>query len=218
MSESSNTRGNLFVVCAPSGAGKTSLVQALVDRHQEMAVVVSHTTRRRRPEETDGVNYHFVDEETFRRMASDGAFLEWAGVFGNLYGTSRAAVDDALGEGKHLILEIDWQGAAQIRKAMPAALTLFILPPSLAVLHERLVARGQDDEATVERRMASARKDTSHFDEFDYLIVNDDFDTALKQVIDIVGGRGETLTTGCQRERLADLIGDLLPGEAPEHP
>lgn len=223
MNEEPSTRprtgqGSLFVVAAPSGAGKTSLVKALVNQDDTISVAVSHTTRRQRPEEADGVNYHFVDDATFRRMIDAGEFFEWAQVFEHLYGTSKSEVNKLLDAGKCLILEIDWQGAAQIRKALPEARTIFIFPPSYEALRERLLARGQDDEATVERRMASALEETSHFDEFDYLVVNDAFETALAQMGEIVHGRGDRFTRGCQEKKLAGLIGDLLPQDAQKAP
>ena len=208
-------KGNLFVVSAPSGAGKTSLVKALVSNDDNIGVAVSHTTRKQRPEEQDGVNYHFTDEAQFNAMVEAGEFLEWARVFDNLYGTSQGAVESVLAEGKHLVLEIDWQGAEQIRKTLPAAQTIFIFPPSYQALEQRLIARGQDDDATVERRMASALEETSHYREFDYLIVNDVFETALAEMSQIVHGDGDQFRRESQLERLSGLIGDLLPQSKP---
>ena len=148
--------GNLFVVAAPSGAGKTSLVSALVDSSTNIEVAVSHTTRPRRPDEVDGVNYFFVDDDQFQKMIKNNEFTEWACVFGRHYGTSKTEVNRILASGHHLVLEIDWQGASQIRAEMPETSTIFILPPSLETLQERLNNRGQDDEETVRARMNTA--------------------------------------------------------------
>lgn len=203
--------GALFVVSAPSGAGKTSLVRALIDSVPQVGVSVSHTTRPRRRDESDGVNYHFIDEATFRAMERAGEFVESAVVFGNYYGTSRGEIDRITREGKHVILEIDWQGARQVRATIGATQSIFILPPSTTELRARLQSRGQDDEATIARRTEEARDEMSHYHEFDYVVVNDDFDEALAQLVDIVKGRGEELAIGAQKERLARLIADLLP-------
>ena len=205
-------RGRLHVVAAPSGAGKTSLVKALIKQEPQLQVAISHTTRPQRSQETDGVNYHFVDEARFRQMIAADDFLEWAEVFGNLYGTSRQEVSRVLGQGKHLILEIDWQGAAQVRKTMPEARTLFILPPSYQALRERLLARAEDDAASMERRMASALEETRQYADFDYLIVNDDFATALAQMASIIKGQGEAYRRQIQEQTLANLLADLLGG------
>lgn len=206
---------HLFVVSAPSGAGKTSLVRALLEQLSDCGVAVSHTTRARRREETDGINYHFTDEPTFRQMIKKGAFLEWANVFGNLYGTSIEAATLVLESGKHLILEIDWQGAEQIRQAMPEARSVFIFPPSTAALKERLENRAQDDEATVQKRLNAAVEEMSQFRKFDYLIVNDDFDVALSELQRIVTGQGEDLTVEDRLPELKSLIADLLPQNLP---
>ena len=203
-------QGRLYVVAAPSGAGKTSLVKALMKQEPQLGVAISHTTRPQRREEKDGLNYHFVDKARFRQMIEADEFLEWAEVFGNLYGTSKKEVNRLLTQGQHLILEIDWQGAQQIRRALPDARTIFILPPSYKALHERLLARAQDDAASVERRMASALEETSHYAEFDYLIVNDSFETALEQMNDIIKGRGEAFARQPQEKALAGLLDDLL--------
>lgn len=173
-------RGTLYTISAPSGAGKTSLVNAVMsDGDSQLLVSVSHTTRPIRPGEQDGVNYHFTDHDTFTRMRDNGDFLESAEVFGNLYGTSQAWVERQLAAGCDVILEIDWQGAAQVRRAMKPTKSIFILPPSLDTLLERLTARGQDDADTIRRRMQQARDEISHYTEADYLIINDDFDEAL---------------------------------------
>lgn len=202
--------GNLFVVAAPSGAGKTSLVKALVATKPNIEVAVSHTTRPKRPDEVDGVNYFFVPENEFKQMAEKHEFAEWAAVFGSYYGTSKQEVDRILGIGRHLVLEIDWQGAAQIRSELPSASTIFILPPSLFALRERLTNRAQDDEQTVQERMDAAIDEISHYIEFDYLIVNDDFDDALNDLIELVGGNGENLRTEKQLPALTSLVSSLL--------
>lgn len=170
--------GHLFVVSAPSGAGKTSLVRALLDARAALRVSVSHTTRARRPGEVDGVDYHFVDDAHFARMAAAGEFLEHATVFDHAYGTSRAAVTALLEAGHDVILEIDWQGARSIRAAAPDAISVFVLPPSLGELEQRLRGRG-DDDAVIARRMRDAVREISHYPEYDYLVVNDDFERAL---------------------------------------
>lgn len=175
--------GTLYTISAPSGAGKTSLVDALlVDCDPRICVSISHTTRPQRPGEVDGVNYHFVDHEQFRTMRERGVFLESAEVFGNLYGTSQDWVHEQLHEGRDVILEIDWQGAAQVRSLVSNTCSVFILPPSLDTLRERLTARGQDDPAIIERRMEQARREISHYTEADYLIINDQFDDALSDL------------------------------------
>lgn len=175
------SKGILYTVSAPSGAGKTSLVNALVESNPEVCVSVSHTTRPMRPGEVDGVNYHFVDHARFEAMLAEGAFLEHAQVFSNLYGTSRHWVEQTLSEGMDVILEIDWQGARQVRQLLPDTVSLFILPPSLAALRQRLTGRGQDKTDVIEARMNEAISEISHYRETDYLIVNDDFTTALAQ-------------------------------------
>ncbi|MCC5885759.1 MAG: guanylate kinase [Gammaproteobacteria bacterium] len=200
--------GSLFVLSAPSGAGKTSLVRALLQADPGIEVSISHTTRPKRPKEEDGVNYHFVTPETFARMQKEQAFLEHAEVFGNLYGTSSAWVAQRLAAGGDVILEIDWQGAEQIRQRMPEAVEIFILPPSLATLARRLVDRGQDDPDVIERRLKEARLEMSHHGHYDYLIVNDDFDTALADLCAIV--RAERLRKARQEVRLHPLITSLL--------
>lgn len=180
------TDGTLYTVSAPSGAGKTSLVKAMVDSVPGLRVSVSHTTRAQRPGEQDGVNYHFVDRERFDAMLGRGDFLEHAQVFGNYYGTSQRWVEQTLAGGQDVILEIDWQGAQQIRRLMPAAVALFILPPSLETLRARLTGRGQDDASVIEARMQGAVNEMVHYAEADYLIVNDDFEHALEGLKAIV--------------------------------
>ena len=179
-------KGSLYTISAPSGAGKTSLVAALVKSLSDVCVSVSHTTRPRRPGEECGVNYHFTDRSTFTTMLSAGEFLESAEVFGNLYGTSRAKVEQQLTQGWDVILEIDWQGARQIRELIPGCLSIFILPPSREALEKRLFDRGQDSEEVIARRLAAAEEEMSHYRENDYLIVNDEFDTALQELRTIV--------------------------------
>lgn len=200
--------GTLFTISAPSGAGKTSLVAALLERCEHLQVSVSHTTRTQRPGETDGVNYHFVTEAAFAEMLEQTEFLEHARVFGNLYGTSQRWVEDQLSRGIDVILEIDWQGAAQVRRLLPATCSIFILPPSRMTLLQRLTARGQDDAAIIESRMAEAVEEMSHYVESDYLVVNDDFELALAQLQAIV--TSQRLATDRQRQRLTDLLDDLL--------
>jgi guanylate kinase len=177
-----NSDGILFIVSAPSGAGKTSLLKALVESTDRVCVSVSHTTRAPRPGETDGQHYHFVDTATFERMVAAGEFVEHARVFDNHYGTSAAAVMSELVAGRDVVLEIDWQGARQVRERFRDAVSVFILPPSVEELRRRLSARGQDAEEVVERRMRDALSELSHFDEYDYLVVNDRFETALEDL------------------------------------
>lgn len=201
-------KGTLFTVSAPSGAGKTSLVKALVQRMPDVRVSVSHTTRAMRPGEVNGVNYHFVSSETFNTMRDNQAFLEHAQVFANAYGTSRAWVEQVLNEGMDVILEIDWQGAAQIRALMPDAISLFILPPSKACLRERLTGRGQDSESVINTRMAEAENEMSHYAEAHYIVVNDVFENALQDLQAIICAA--RLTQSQQQRRHGDLFQALL--------
>jgi guanylate kinase len=168
-------QGTLYIVSAPSGAGKTSLVRELLAKSPGLTLSVSHTTRPVRPGEENGVHYHFVSPDQFQTMVGAGAFLEYAQVFDNFYGTSKAAVLERVDRGRDVILEIDWQGARQTRRLFPGSVSVFILPPSREVLEERLRARGQDSEAIIARRMKEAKTDISHYKEYDYLLVNDDF-------------------------------------------
>lgn len=203
-------KGTLFVIAAPSGAGKTSLVKALVESTDHIGVSVSHTTRPQRPGETDGVNYHFIDRDTFGQLVLQGDFLEHAEVFGNLYGTSRRWVGETLANGRDVILEIDWQGAQQIRRLMPESVGIFILPPTRQALRERLVGRSTDNADVVEQRLAQAAGDMTHFAEFDYVIINDDFRRALDELRAVVlATRARVNRLG--GERLA-LIERLLAG------
>ena len=203
-----SSTGTLFTVSAPSGAGKTSLVNALIQRNPALRVSVSHTTRAMRPGEENGVNYHFVDEQTFHAMLARTEFLEHAQVFGNLYGTSQTWVARQLAEGIDVILEIDWQGAQQVKRLMPETRSIFILPPSRATLEQRLTARGQDDRDIIAARMAEAVEEMSHYIESDYLVINQDFDTALEQLQAIIGS--QRLRTSRQQVELAQLLQGLL--------
>jgi guanylate kinase len=202
------TRGQLLIVSAPSGAGKTSLIKALMEQDDRVEVSVSHTTRPQRPGEVEGVNYFFVSTDAFSEMRESGAFFESAEVFGHLYGTSLAQLEARLSEGADVILEIDWQGAQQVRKLLPDSAWLFILPPSLDALKARLQARGQDEADTIDIRMRAARHEMSHWDEADYLIINDQFEAALAALQALV--RSLRLRTGQQQSALQDLIEDLL--------
>jgi guanylate kinase len=201
-------QGTLYILSAPSGAGKTSLLKALRQRDGGLHVSVSHTTRAMRPGEQDGVDYHFLTQEAFLSMVGDGGFLEHAEVFGNYYGTSEAALKTELKAGHDTVLEIDWQGARQVRKRFPDAVSIFILPPDQQALRERLDARGQDSEETIQRRMNQAVEEMTHYAEFDYLIINDDFDTALAQLGAIVTAQRQRLTN--QAARNSDRIRELL--------
>jgi guanylate kinase len=201
------TAGNLFIICAPSGAGKTSLVSALLEREPEIDLSISYTTRAPRRGETDGLSYHFVSRDDFLAMASRGEFLESAEVHGNLYGTSQAWISGRRAEGKDIVLEIDWQGAAQVRGLIPDAVGVFILPPSLEVLRRRLIGRGQDSAEVIERRLATAREEVAHVAEFDYVIINQNFDVAVSDLVSIV--RTQRLRVAVQIERHRDLINRL---------
>jgi len=202
--------GNLFVVSAPSGAGKSSLLRALLARDPHLQVAVSHTTRPPRPGEQDGEHYHFVGTETFEQMIEAGGFLEHAQVFDRFYGTSEAAVRAPLKAGMDLVLEIDWQGARQVRRRFPEACYIFILPPSVEALRERLEGRGQDSAEVIERRMRDATKEMSHYSEYDYLVVNDRFEQALEQLHCIVTAR--RLRLEAQAQHLRRALDALLAG------
>lgn len=200
--------GTLFIVSAPSGAGKSTLVNALLACEPGIALSVSHTTRAPRPGDINGKHYHFVDRATFEREIAAGAFLEHAEVFGNLYGTSLASVRAQLAAGHDVLLEIDWQGAAQVRAAVPGCVSIFILPPSRAELERRLRARASDDEATIERRLAESREEMSHAHEFTCIIVNDVFEDALAQLQAIVRAvrAGKSLPRDTHQRLLAELL------------
>ena len=184
---------NLFIIAAPSGCGKTSLVKALLENSKNLAVSVSHTTRKPRKGEIDGENYHFVSNETFEQMISNNDFLEYAEVFGNMYGTAKTNIYEKLDSNISIILEIDWQGARQVRQNMPEVISIFILPPSKNVLLERLTTRGQDDKATISERMKNSEKEMSHYNEFGYLIINDQFDSALNNLKAIIDDFGNNI-------------------------
>ena len=198
----------LYIVAAPSGAGKTSLVKALVERDSRIMVSVSHTTRAPREGEVEGKDYNFIGMDEFKQMVEAGLFLEHAQVFDNFYVTSRAWVEQRLAEGTDVILEIDWQGARLVREAFPEAVGIFILPPSRQVLDERLRGRGQDSDEIIARRMQDAISETSHYDEFDYLVVNDDFETALGELASVILARRQRMEV--QKLAHEAMIKDLL--------
>ncbi|NOQ94978.1 MAG: guanylate kinase [Methylophaga sp.] len=200
--------GSLFIVAAPSGAGKTSLVNALVNKQTEVRLSVSHTTRSAREGEVDGKDYFFVSQDEFAQMRDDCAFLESATVFDNSYGTSSDSVLSQLKQGRDVILEIDWQGAQQVRQNYPDSTSIFILPPSKSALEQRLRGRGQDNDEIIARRMQDAENEMSHYVEFDYLIVNDDFDIALDDLIAVISARRHSLNV--QKQVQADLLIELL--------
>ena len=204
------SRGTLFIVTAPSGAGKTSLVKALIEREQQLRVSVSHTTRPKRPGEEDGVNYHFVGEAAFMEMLRKGSFFESALVYGNHYGTSQLWVNEQLEAGLDVILEIDWQGAVQVRNLDPKACSIFILPPSLETLKIRLLNRAQDDTETIENRMSEAVAEISHVAEANFVVINEDFDTALEDLCVII--RSCRLTMKYQETNQAALFASLALG------
>ncbi|WP_072670569.1 guanylate kinase [Vibrio injensis] len=203
-------KGTLYIVSAPSGAGKSSLIAGLLERNPTyaMKVSISHTTRGMRPGEQDGVHYHFVQKEQFEALIEQGEFLEYAEVFGNYYGTSRVWIEDTLEKGIDVFLDIDWQGAQQIRQQMPHAKSVFILPPSKEELERRLNTRGQDSAAVIAKRMSEARSEISHYCEYDYLIVNDDFDVALMDFKAIL--RAERLKQDKQAAKYQSMIAALL--------
>lgn len=200
--------GTLYIISAPSGAGKTSLVKALVESVDDIRVSVSHTTRSMRPGEIDGVNYNFADTASFEQMVADDVFLEHAQVFDNYYGTSREWVEQQLREGIDVILEIDWQGAEQVRPRMPGCVAVFILPPSREELIRRLRDRGQDSEEVIQRRFRDAVTDMSHYTEYDYVVINDDFDEALTDLAAIIRARRQRREV--QKARQGALISALL--------
>ena len=201
-------RGKLFVVAAPSGAGKTSLVKALLERMPRLEMSVSHTTRPRRPKEEHGREYFFVGVPDFEHLVAEGEFLEHARVFDNLYGTARAPVEARLAQGEDIVLEIDWQGARQVRAAMPDCVTIFILPPSREALEKRLRSRATDSSEVIARRLRDAVSDMSHWREFDYVVVNDDFERAVADLMAIVTAGSQHLAAG--RPELAPLLERLL--------
>jgi guanylate kinase len=200
--------GTLYIVAAPSGAGKTSLVRALLEREPGIALSVSWTSRLPRPAEAEGVHYHFVSRQVFQHMAAAGAFYEYANVHGDLKGTAAASVEPLLAAGQDVLLEIDWQGARQVRAKRPDCLGIFILPPSREELERRLRARASDSAASITRRLADSRADTAHADEFDFIVVNDDFATAVEELRAIV--TCQRLRSARQRVRHAALLADLV--------
>ena len=201
-------RGHLFVVAAPSGAGKTSLLRALLERRPGLEFSVSCTTRSPRPHERPGLDYHFVSREEFQRLVDSNGFIEHAEVFGNRYGTLRGQVEAALAAGHDLVLEIDWQGARQVRERLPEAVQIFILPPSRAELEARLRGRGTDSAEAIARRLGESVDDMQHWHEFDYVVINRDFAAAVAELEAIVSGRGDTSRR--DRPGLAAMVAGLL--------
>ena len=206
---------NLFIIAAPSGCGKTTLVDALLKDSKELYLSVTHTTRKPRVGEVDGINYHFIKKTNFRKMIHNNEFVEHAEVFGNLYGSSREKIEENLNKNIDVILEIDWQGARQVKANMPNAISIFILPPSKKSLLERLTGRGQDDGETIKNRMADAANQMKHYEEFDYLVINDIFDEALSNIKTIIHNTNEDfnkseLTLEKQALRHKYLLKELL--------
>lgn len=214
MNNANTSLGNLFIVAAPSGAGKSSLISALMQRSEEgnlynpAELSVSHTTRQPREGEQDGVHYHFVAVDEFTQMIGEQAFYEHAQVFDNYYGTSRAAIADKMAQGIDVFLDIDWQGARQVKQLNPNVISIFIMPPSVDELNARLVSRGKDDASTIDKRMQEAASEMSHYGEFDYLIVNDNFSHALEELVTIV--KASALRTSSQNLRHPQLIASLV--------
>lgn len=206
--KTNTARGTLYVISAPSGAGKTSLVKALIESTEGVKVSVSHTTRTRRPGEEDGVHYNFVDMDTFKEMIGRATFLEHAQVFDNYYGTCGEWVTQRLKGGTDVILEIDWQGAQQVRRMIPEAIPIFILPPSRQTLEQRLQGRGQDNDEVIARRMRDAVNEITHYSEFDYLVINDNFDSALAELRTII--LSQRLRLLPQQQRYEQLLDNLL--------
>lgn len=205
---SENGLGNLYIVAAPSGGGKTSLVKALVEGMTDIAVSVSHTTRGRRPGEVDAVDYFFIEPDEFKSMIQENAFIEYAEVFGNFYGTSKSQIEDRLRRGVDVLLDIDWQGAQQIKHSFPSAVSIFIIPPSLETLRQRLQGRKQDKEEVIHARMQRAKDELSHYAEFDYLVVNDDFYCAASELKAII--IAHRLRMSRQIEKQRKLLSFLL--------
>jgi guanylate kinase len=201
-------RGRLYVISAPSGAGKTSLVKALLASEPRLCLSISHTTRTRRPTEVEGREYHFVSKPQFAELVKRGEFLEHAQVFDNHYGTSRAFVESQLAQGRDVVLEIDWQGAQQVRRAMSDCVSIFVLPPARQSLAERLARRATDTPEVIRRRLKDAAGDMSHYQEFDYVVVNDDFDRAVSDLKRVIEGKGEDLKS--DRPSLEPLLKELL--------
>ncbi len=208
-------RGRLFVISAPSGAGKTTLVRRLVEQRPDLRFSVSYTTRPKRAREVEGEDYFFVSQEEFMRLRDSGELLEHATVFGNSYGTSRKQVLGLLESGKDVLLEIDWQGAAQVRANMPECTSIFILPPSIPELERRLRGRGTDSEQVIERRLNEALDDISHWQEFDYVVINDDLDTAVAALREILAGHGEPYSSSNpeMRARVVAVLNTARSGQ-----
>lgn len=202
--------GKLYVFAAASGAGKTTLVHAVVRKHPELRFSISYTTRKPRSNEADGVDYLFVTESEFMRLRAEGELLESAEVFGNFYATSRSQVEKHLADNRDVVLEIDWQGARQVRESMPESVTIFIMPPSVAELERRLRERRTDAPDVIERRLRDARSDISHWGEFDYVIVNDDLNRAVADLEAVLAGKGEAFSTANEalRETVRGIVGD----------
>jgi guanylate kinase len=200
-------RGNLFIIAAPSGSGKTSLVKALLERERDIVLSVSYTSRAPRPGEVDGVHYHFIERAEFERMIETGEFFEYAVVHGDLKGTARRAVEPLLAQGRDVLLEIDWQGARRARELVPGAVGIFILPPSRTELERRLRHRAQDSEATIQRRLSDSHTELAHAHEFDYVVINDQFERALDDLVHIV--RGQRLRYAVRKTELDQLIAAL---------
>jgi len=203
-------RGRLYVISAPSGAGKTSLVKALLGSEPRLRLSISHTTRTRRPTEAEGREYHFVSKAQFAELVKRDEFLEHAQVFDNNYGTSRGFVESQLTQGHDVLLEIDWQGAQQVRRAMPDCLSVFVLPPARQALAERLARRATDTAEVIRRRLKDAATDMGHYREFDYVVVNDDFERAVGELRRIIDGKGQDLKA--DRPELKPLLAELLAG------
>jgi guanylate kinase len=203
-----NMKGNLFVISSPSGAGKSSLIGALLEKHQDMKVSVSHTTRAPRPGESDGIHYHFTSVDEFKSVIADNGFFEWAEVFGNYYGTSKQAIEEQLAQGIDVFLDIDWQGARQMRELVPEIITIFILPPSRQELESRLNKRGQDSAEVIAKRMNEAVSEMSHYNEYDYVLINDDFQQTLTNFEHIVLGQRQRLAN--QQVKSPQLLEELL--------
>lgn len=203
--------GNLFIISAPSGAGKSTLINALLKQDADMQLSVSHTTRSPRPGETDGVQYHFTDVSSFKQLIAQDQFIEWAEVFGNYYGTSKAALANKLAQGIDVFLDIDWQGARQIKQQLPFVTSIFILPPSVEALEQRLNQRGQDSAEVITGRMAKARDEISHANEYDYWVVNDDLELAVQQFSGII--QSQRLKQQKQAIRQHKLLSGLLANE-----
>ncbi|PHS14881.1 MAG: guanylate kinase [Kangiella sp.] len=201
-------KANLFVVSAPSGAGKTSLLKQLIKELTSVQTAISHTTRSKRESEVDGKDYHFVNADEFNSLIEQQAFHEYATVFGNSYGTSKSSITEQINKGVDVILEIDWQGARQIKEQIPKSRSIFILPPSRSALESRLRGRGQDDDSVINQRMSEAISEMSHYNEYDYLVINDDFSTAVEEIKAIIHAERQKLPI--QQQKHAQMLSNLL--------